>query len=114
MSNTNGPLRRLESWLLGVQRIADAIVIVAAQFVAHAIFAEPWRERTTTTTVIALMVFGLAAVVQGLYRPWRTGATLRASKDAVMAWLAAPPVLFALWYFTETATQYSRATSFAW
>ena len=114
MSNTNGPLRRLESWGCGLQRLVDVVLIVAAQAIAHAIFPEPWSEQTTTITVIALLVFSLAAELEGLYRPWRTGGILRESKDALLAWLAVPMALFAFWYFTKTATHYSRVASFAW
>ncbi|HJX62882.1 MAG TPA: hypothetical protein VJ860_02905, partial [Polyangia bacterium] len=50
----------------------------------------------------------------GLYRPWRTGTILAESKDALIAWLAVPVVLFAFWFFTKTASHYSRIASFAW
>ena len=114
MSPTNGPLRRLESWVCTLQRVVDALIIIGAQALALALYPEAWSERTTTITVIALMVFGIAAEVEGLYRPWRTGTIVRESKDALVAWLAVPMVLMAFWFFTKTATHYSRAASFAW
>jgi putative colanic acid biosynthesis UDP-glucose lipid carrier transferase len=98
MSNTNGPLRRLESWVCALQRLVDVVIIIGAQALAHAIFPERWSEQTTTITVIGLLVFGLAAELE----------------DALIAWLAAPMALFAFWYFTKTATHYSRVASFAW
>jgi len=103
-----GPLRRRESWVGGLQRLVDALIIIGAQALAHAIYSEPWSERTMTTTVIALLVFGLAAEVGGLYRPWRTGTILAENKDALIAWLAVPVALFAFWFFTKTASHYSR------
>jgi putative colanic acid biosysnthesis UDP-glucose lipid carrier transferase len=114
MTETNGPLRRIESWLCVLQRVVDFLIIIGAQAFAHAIFPEPWSDQTTTITVIALLVFGFAAELSGLYRPWRTGTILRESKDAVLAWLAVPTILFAFWFFTKTASNYSRAASFAW
>ena len=114
MSPTNGPLRRLESWVCTLQRVVDALIIIGAQALALALYPEAWSERTTTITVIALMVFGLAAEIEGLYRPWRTGTIVRESKDALVAWLAVPIVLLAFWFFTKTATHYSRAASFTW
>lgn len=114
MTETNGPLHRLESWVCGLQRFVDVLLIVGAQLVAHAVYPEPWKERTTTITLIALLVFGLSAELSGLYRPWRTGTILREAKDAVLAWLAVPIILFAFWFFTKTATHYSRIASFAW
>jgi len=101
-----GPLRRRESWLWGLQRLVDVLIIIGAQALAHAIYPEPWSERTTTITVIAILVFGLAAEVGGLYRPWRTGTILGESKDALIAWLAVPVALFAFWFFTKTALHY--------
>jgi putative colanic acid biosynthesis UDP-glucose lipid carrier transferase len=109
-----GPLRRRESWVGGLQRLVDVLIIIGAQALAHAIYPEPWSERTTTITVIALLVFGLAAEVGGLYRPWRTGTILAESKDALIAWLAVPVALFAFWFFSQTALHYSRIASFAW
>ncbi len=114
MTETNGPLRRNESWVCMLQRLVDLLVIVGAQILAHAIYPEPWSDQTTTITVIALLVFGLTAEMSGLYRPWRTGTILRESKDALLAWLAVPTVLFAFWFFTKTASHYSRVASFAW
>jgi putative colanic acid biosynthesis UDP-glucose lipid carrier transferase len=114
MTETNGPLRRLESWVCTLQRLVDLLIIVGAQALAHAFYHEPWSEQTTTITVIALLVFGFSAELSGLYRPWRTGTILRETKDALLAWLAVPTILFAFWFFTKTATHYSRVASFAW
>ena len=114
MSETNGPLRRLESWVCGLQRLVDVLIIIGAQALAHAVYREPWSERTTTITVIALLVFGLAAEMSGLYRPWRMGTILREVKDSTLAWLAVPTLLFAFWFFTKSAASYSRVAAFAW
>ena len=114
MATTNGPLRRLESWVCALQRIVDIAIIIGAQVLAHAVYPEAWSEQTTTITVIALLVFGFAAELGGLYRPWRTGTILREIKDALVAWLAVPLALFAFWFFTKTAADHSRVASFAW
>lgn len=111
---TNGPLRRLESWVCALQRIVDVLIIIGAQALAHVLYPEPWSDQTTTITVIALLVFGFASEMGGLYRPWRTGTILQESKDALIAWLAVPVALFAFWFFTKTASHYSRIASFAW
>lgn len=79
MTETNGPLRRLASWLCMLQRIVDLLIIIGAQALAHAIYHERWRDQTTTITVIALLVFGFAAELSGLYRPWR-GETAEVEK----------------------------------
>ena len=114
MAPTNGPLRRLESWVCALQRIVDVVIIIGAQILAHQVYPEAWSEQTTSITVIALLVFGFTAELGGLYRPWRTGSILREIKDALVAWLAVPLALFAFWFFTKTATHHSRVASFAW
>jgi putative colanic acid biosysnthesis UDP-glucose lipid carrier transferase len=97
-----------------LQRVADVAVIIGAQALVHAVFREPWSEQTTTITLIALLVFGLAAELKELYRPWRTGSISQENKDVLIAWLAVPIALFAFWFVTKTATHYSRAVSIAW
>jgi putative colanic acid biosynthesis UDP-glucose lipid carrier transferase len=114
MTANNGPLHRLESWVSTLQRLVDGAIIIIAQVLAHAVYVEPWRDQTTTITVIALLVFGLAAEVGGLYRPWRTVTILREVEDALLSWISVPLVLFAFWFLTKTATHYSRVTSFTW
>ena len=114
MATTNGPLHRLESWVCVLQRIVDVAVIIGAQVLVHAVYVEPWTDQTTTITVIAMLVFGIAAEVGGLYRPWRMGTVLQEVREAIITWLAVPIALFAFWFLTKTATHYSRVASTAW
>jgi putative colanic acid biosynthesis UDP-glucose lipid carrier transferase len=114
MSNTNGPLRRLESWVCALQRLVDVVIIIGAQALAHAFDFEPWREQTTSISAVALLDFGFAAERRGLYRPRRTGTILGEIKDALMVWLAVPLALFGFWFLTKTAAHYSRVASTAW
>ena len=114
MAPTNGPLHRLETWVCAVQRLVDIVIIIGAQAIAHAVIGKPWAPETTIITLIALLVFGLAAEVGGLYRPWRTGTILRETKNALLAWVTVPPALFALWFLTKTTADYSRVASSAW
>ena len=114
MRDTNGPLRRLESWVCVLQRIVDGLLIIGAQGLAHALYRDPWVDRTTTITAIALLTFGFSSEWSGLYRPWRKGTILGENKDVLLTWLAVPIALFAFWFFTRTATDYSRVAAFAW
>src|SRR5664279_2947886 len=114
MAETNGPLRRLESWVCALQRFVDVAVVIGAQALAHLSYGEPWNEQTTTATLVGLLVFGLAGEVGGLYRPWRTGTVLREVKNALLAWTTVPLVLFAIWFLTQTTVHYSRVASSAW
>jgi putative colanic acid biosysnthesis UDP-glucose lipid carrier transferase len=114
MAQTNGPLRRLESWVCALQRLTDVAIVVGAQALANAAYQEPWNEQTTTITLIALLVFGLAAEVGELYRPWRTATLARETKNVLIAWMTVPLALFAFWFLTKTSVQYSRVASSAW
>lgn len=114
MTATNGPLHRLESWLCVLQRLVDGIVIVGAQVLAHVLYRERWTEQTTTVTLVALLVFGLAAEVGGLYRPWRTETVFKDVEKAWIAWMTVPLCLFAYWFVTKTTVHHSRVASSAW
>jgi putative colanic acid biosynthesis UDP-glucose lipid carrier transferase len=94
--------------------LVDAAIVILAQILAHSVYGEAWREQTMTITVIGLLVYGFAAEVSGLYRPWRMETILRETKDTLIAWLPVPLALLAFWFFTKTSTQYSRVAAFAW
>ncbi|MGD0835343.1 MAG: undecaprenyl-phosphate glucose phosphotransferase [Polyangia bacterium] len=114
MAPTNGPLHRLETWMCALQRLVDIVIVISAQALAHAVIGRPWDAETTIMTLIALLVFGFAAEVGGLYRPWRTGTILHETKNALLAWMTVPPALFALWFLSKTTADYSRVASSAW
>jgi putative colanic acid biosynthesis UDP-glucose lipid carrier transferase len=97
-----------------MQRLADGVIIVLAQFLTHLLYLEAWREQTMTVTVIGLLVFGFSAESRGLYRPWRMETILREIKDTLIAWLPVPLALLGFWFFTKTSTHYSRVAAFGW
>lgn len=113
-SSNRGALRRHEGWISSAQRLSDATIILSAQLLAHGLYPEPWNERTMTVTVIGLLVFGFAAEVIGLYRPYRMESIGREIKDALLAWGAVPLALLGFWFFTKTSTQYSRVAATFW
>ncbi len=114
MGSSSGTLRRHEAWVSSLQRLVDAATVILAQLLAHSVYGEAWREQTMTITVIGLLVYGFAAEVSGLYRPWRMETILRETKDTLIAWLPVPLALLAFWFFTKTSTQYSRVAAFGW
>jgi putative colanic acid biosysnthesis UDP-glucose lipid carrier transferase len=113
-STSGGALRRHEAWVSTLQRLVDATAILLAQVLAHWLHGEPWGDKTVTVTVIGLLVFGFAAEVTGLYRPYRTESIVREMKDALLAWSAIPLTLLAFWFFSKTSTQYSRVAATYW
>jgi len=111
---TGGTLRRHEAWVSSLQRLADASAILAAQILARWLYNEPWGEQTMTVTVLGLLVFGFAAEVSGLYRPYRTETIVREIRDTLVAWLPVPLTLLTFWFFTKTSTHYSRVAASIW
>jgi putative colanic acid biosysnthesis UDP-glucose lipid carrier transferase len=97
-----------------LQRLSDATMILSAQLLARWLYGEPWGEQTVTVTVIGLLVFGFAAEVTGLYRPYRMESIRRELRDTLFAWVAVPLALLAFWFFTKTSTQYSRVAATFW
>jgi putative colanic acid biosynthesis UDP-glucose lipid carrier transferase len=113
-SSTSGTLRKHESWVSSLQRLADVLIIVFAHLVARWIYGESWNEQVMTITVLGLLAYGFVAEVGGLYRPWRMEGILREFKDTLVAWLAVPLALLVFWFFSKTSTEYSRVTAFLW
>ena len=89
-------------------------MILLAQVVARWMYHEPWSEQVLTVTVIALLVFGFAAEVSGLYRLSRTEGVVHEIKVTFLAWLPVPLSLLAYWFFSKTSTQFSRVTASFW
>jgi putative colanic acid biosynthesis UDP-glucose lipid carrier transferase len=85
-----------------------------AQSLARRFCGTPWEDQTLTVTVLGLLVYGFAAEVGGLYRPWRMETIIRETRDTLVSWSAIPLALLTYWFFTKTSTQYSRAAAFTW
>jgi putative colanic acid biosynthesis UDP-glucose lipid carrier transferase len=94
--------------------LADGVVVMLAQIIAHLVYLEAWQEQTMTITFIGLLVFGFSAEANGLYRPWRMQNILRETKDTILAWLPVPLALLGFWFFSKTSTHYSRVAAFGW
>jgi putative colanic acid biosynthesis UDP-glucose lipid carrier transferase len=109
-----GSLRRYEAWVSSLQRLVDGGVVILAQYIAHLLYREAWREETMTITLIGLFVFSLAAESRGLYRPWRIEGILHEARDTLLAWFPVPLVLFAFWFFSKTSADHSRVAAFIW
>jgi putative colanic acid biosynthesis UDP-glucose lipid carrier transferase len=97
-----------------LQRLADAAVVILAQILALRLHNEPLGDQTMTITVLGLLVFGFAAEVGGLYRPYRMETIAREIRDTLVSWLPVPLALLAFWFFTKTSTQYSRVAVSIW
>jgi putative colanic acid biosynthesis UDP-glucose lipid carrier transferase len=97
-----------------LQRLADAAVIVLAQILALRLYNELWGQETMIISVLGLLVFGFAAEVGGLYRPYRMETVVREIKDSLVSWLPVPLALLAFWFLTKTSAHYSRVSVSIW
>ena len=113
-TSSGGTLRRHEAWVSSLQRLADVAVIVLAQMLARRMYHEAWGEQAMTVTVLGLLVYGFAAEVGGLYRPYRMETVVREIRDTLVSWLPVPLTLLAFWFFTKTSTHYSRVAASLW
>ncbi|MGD0835711.1 MAG: undecaprenyl-phosphate glucose phosphotransferase [Polyangia bacterium] len=113
-NGSSGSLRRHEVWVSSLQRLSDATMVIGSQLLARWLYGESWGEQTFIVTVLGLLVFGFAAELTGLYRPYRTDSIRREIRDALVAWSAVPLALLAYWFFTKTSVQYSRVAAAAW
>ncbi|HEX7508155.1 MAG TPA: hypothetical protein VF550_15370, partial [Polyangia bacterium] len=103
-TSAGGTLRRHEAWVSSLQRLVDAAVIILAQLLARKFCGTPWEDQTLTVTVLGLLVYGFAAEVGGLYRPWRMETIVRETRDTLVSWSAVPLTLLTFWFFTKTST----------
>jgi putative colanic acid biosynthesis UDP-glucose lipid carrier transferase len=104
-----------EGDLLGVlQRLCDSFWVVVAHLLASRLYGVWWSHEMTNATGLAVFLFGLAAEIGGIYRPWRSEALLSELGSALVTWFAVPVTLVLLAFATKTSAHYSRVGSFGW
>lgn len=109
-----GLLQSHESTVSNLQRLADALIIVGAQYIACAAHGERWRQVNTLAVATGIAAFHLISEMNGLYRSWRGTPMKREALHAVTTWAAVAPILLMLAFFTKTTDQFSRVISTVW
>lgn len=112
--NTGGPLRTHESALTVAQRALDGLWIVVAHAALALAYGEPWRIELTSATALAVLTFHIAAELNGLYRPFRTENLWREVRAVVTAWMFVPPTLLLIAFATKTSENFSRFVTLGW
>jgi putative colanic acid biosynthesis UDP-glucose lipid carrier transferase len=111
---SKGLLRGHEDLVSAVQRFADFIWIGLGHYLSFLYFHDVWRAPMTTATVVAIVVFNLAAEWRGLYRPWRSERITRELRVTLTTWLVVPPVLLSVAFLTKTSASFSRVVTMGW
>jgi putative colanic acid biosysnthesis UDP-glucose lipid carrier transferase len=109
-----GLLRSYESAVTFLQRLADALLIVAAQYVACRLYPQDWNSTNTVAALIAIIAFHLVAELNGLYRSWRAAPMREEIFHVLLTWAIVIPVLLFIAFATKTSSQYSRVITVTW
>src|SRR4051794_12806257 len=86
-----------------IQRVVDSGLIVLAHLLATWAYDDVWRPAMTTATVIALVMYGFFAELNGLYRPRRSERLSAEAREVAATWLVVTPILFLLAFATKTS-----------
>ncbi len=114
MGDTRGLLRGHEGLVGAMQRLADTAWIILAHYLAFVAHNDVWRPAMTTATAIAVVLYGLAAEVNGIYRAWRSERLIVEIRAVFTTWLVVPPTLFLIAFATKTTADHSRMVSLGW
>jgi putative colanic acid biosynthesis UDP-glucose lipid carrier transferase len=109
-----GLLRTYESAIALTQRLADAGLIVFAQYVACWLYPQAWNQQNTVAVLVAVIAFHLVAELNGLYRSWRGAPMKHEIFQALAAWAIAAPAILFVAFITKTSTNYSRFVTSMW
>jgi putative colanic acid biosynthesis UDP-glucose lipid carrier transferase len=96
-------------------RLADAIVIVAANVAAVVAYDEAiWRTDETVATLVAVLAYLLVAETTGLYQTWR-GVPLGTELMRVAAtWAPVIPMLLGIAFLLKASEAFSRVATLTW
>ncbi len=110
-----GILKTHASEISAVIRLVDALVIVGTYWLASTLYAlGNWSREELIAASIAVVVFFLAAEVNGLYRSWR-GSDLRQEAFRVLSsWAASVGALLFVAFAVKASAEYSRIATIAW
>lgn len=107
-------LRTHEDVLHPFQRAVDIILIAVAHRLACAFHGQAWRPEMWSATIVALVVFSVAAEVLHVYRPWYTEHFASEAKPVLLSWMVTASALVFSLFATKTSTHFSRVIFFGW
>ena len=109
-----GLLRENEDLVQVTQRLSDLAWIVGTHFLVTYAYGQPWLRQNSNATLIAVLIFSVAAEFCSLYRPWRIERLRVEIRSACLTWLITVTSLVTLGFATKTSDKFSRVVSFGW
>jgi putative colanic acid biosynthesis UDP-glucose lipid carrier transferase len=109
-----GTVRPLEAKLDILARIADAVWICAALFLACAFYPEVWEVRHSMAAAVGVVLFFTVGHAQGLYRAWRAEPVKSEFTRVWVCWAFVIPLLLMLGFISKTSEDYSRLIMLTW
>ena len=97
-----------------LQRICDAVLIIAAEYISARLYPEAWDIEKTLAATVAVIAFYLLGEMNGVYRSWRGQPFRNEALPVLSSWFLTIPVLLTLAFFSKTTAEYSRFIALAW
>jgi undecaprenyl-phosphate glucose phosphotransferase len=109
-----GVLRDHEHAIHAIQRIIDIVLVALAHPFLNWVYRQPWTPEASTTTLIGVIAFSVAAEICSLYRPWRIERFRVEIRTVFLAWTMTVGALVLIAFATKTSSDHSRVVSFGW
>jgi|SRR5688572_14981678 putative colanic acid biosysnthesis UDP-glucose lipid carrier transferase len=109
-----GLFRSHQSSLSLIQRLCDAGLIIAAEYVSCRLYPEDWDVEKTLAGTVAVIAFYLLGEMHGLYRSWRGQPFRNEALPVLSTWFLTIPVLLSIAFFLKITAEYSRFIALAW
>lgn len=109
-----GIIREHSSGLSWVQRLLDMLTIVGILYGSIYAYGQHWTESNSLAVATALILFGLVAEFNGLYRSHQSEHLGRAVTNLAVVWLLAVALLLMAAFATKTSTRFSRVATLLW
>ncbi|HOU94804.1 MAG TPA: hypothetical protein PLU22_27325, partial [Polyangiaceae bacterium] len=110
-----GILKSHASEISALIRLVDAIVVFGTYWVTSTVYAPgSWSRQELIAALVAVVVFFLAAEMNGLYRSWRGSDLRQEGFRVVSSWAASVGALLFVAFLAKASAEYSRVATIAW
>jgi putative colanic acid biosynthesis UDP-glucose lipid carrier transferase len=109
-----GVLRDHEHAIHAIQRLVDIVLVALVHPFLTWVYRQPWTPESSTTTLIGVIAFSVAAEICSLYRPWRIERFRVEIRTVFIAWTMTVGALVLIAFATKTSSEHSRVVSFGW
>jgi putative colanic acid biosysnthesis UDP-glucose lipid carrier transferase len=100
-----------------ISRLVDAFLVVMAHWLPTVLFPNEslWRPHELVASLVAIVLFGIIADANGLYRAMLSAAPSRVESGKVwLSWGITAPILLVVAFATKSSESFSRAVTLSW